>query len=989
MASNGGHLDPQGSMWRRWDPHVHVPGTLMNDQFEGISVADALNELAAKQPYIEAIGVTDYMTTASYRRALEAWHGGAGRSIKLLFPNVELRLDVPTTRGAAVNLHLLCAPDQVDELDRFIASLEFFWANRKYRGDEDGLIALGRAFSKDANLERSAALRIGVTQFKVSFQDLYSEFQVDGWARDHCLVAAAGGQSDGTSGVRTKDGAFAARRESIEGLANMIFSSNPQQTDFWLGRGDRKVAELVEIYGGPKPCLHGSDAHNTATLGTPQQGRYTWLKGDATFETLRMACIAPDSRCHVGLLPPSEADAHGRITRIELNKADWFGEGNLPINPGLVAIIGARGSGKTALADLIAVGAGSGQPFHNPASFMQRARALLGDCTAAVQWSQGEVTEWQGEEFRADDEQQGVRYLSQQFVESLCAVDGVSDDLLVEIERVVFNAWPIDEREGAVDFQEFIGFRLQGARNRQGAERDEIARISQAFIEQQTLQESLAQKNAERTQEQATLRRLEAQIRGLLNTKTGGDTGRLTVVGGILEKRELELRTAERRVTQLTALVQAVQSHRDVTFPGITETLRNAHERAGLSEEEWQAFRVDFVGDVTDILERTLSAARLLRADLAGRPPADGNKIVLDKLTAEELAVQSVAALRADRERLQRLVGLDTQRARQMSNLTVDAGKANAKLAKLDSEIEAAKLAGGRMAALREQRLYHYRAYFDALLEEERELHDLYAPLQKVLSGLGASVAKLQLSVRRVVDVEQWAYAGEQLLDLRVTGQFRGSGSLASVAEKELAEVWETGDGAAAAAAIDAFSGKYSRDIRNQSLVPTGNTPERHEWERAVARWLYGADHVRIRYSLEYDGLNIARLSPGSRGIVLLLLYLAVDHDETVPLIIDQPEENLDPESVYLELVQLFRKASQRRQVIMVTHNANLVVNTDVDQVIVAHCGPLAEGRLPDFTYVSGGLEQPKVRHAVCEILEGGAEAFRQRALRLRIRAAS
>jgi predicted ATPase len=136
---------------------------------------------------------------------------------------------------------------------------------------------------------------------------------------------------------------------------------------------------------------------------------------------------------------------------------------------------------------------------------------------------------------------------------------------------------------------------------------------------------------------------------------------------------------------------------------------------------------------------------------------------------------------------------------------------------------------------------------------------------------------------------------------------------------------------------------------------------------------------------LEYDGLNIERLSPGSRGIVLLLLYLAVDQEETDPLIIDQPEENLDPESIYSELVGLFRNASKRRQIIIVTHNANLVVNTDVDQVIVAHCESVEEGKLPTLSYQIGGLEDEAIRESVCVVLEGGAEAFRQRARRLGI----
>lgn len=70
----------------------------------------------------------------------------------------------------------------------------------------------------------------------------------------------------------------------------------------------------------------------------------------------------------------------------------------------------------------------------------------------------------------------------------------------------------------------------------------------------------------------------------------------------------------------------------------------------------------------------------------------------------------------------------------------------------------------------------------------------------------------------------------------------------------------------------------------------------------------------------------------------------------------------------------------------MVTHNANLVINTDADQIIIAEAGPHPPGALPPITYTSGGLENADIRKAVCDILEGGVEAFRERARRLRVR---
>lgn len=115
---------------------------------------------------------------------------------------------------------------------------------------------------------------------------------------------------------------------------------------------------------------------------------------------------------------------------------------------------------------------------------------------------------------------------------------------------------------------------------------------------------------------------------------------------------------------------------------------------------------------------------------------------------------------------------------------------------------------------------------------------------------------------------------------------------------------------------------------------------------------------------------------------MLLTLFLAInDHDDR-PLVIDQPEENLDPKSINGLLVPFFVEAARRRQIIMMTHNANLVVNTDADQVIVATSERSDANGLPNFAYEAGGLEDLHIRKLVCQYLEGGEEAFRRRAER-------
>lgn len=181
------------------------------------------------------------------------------------------------------------------------------------------------------------------------------------------------------------------------------------------------------------------------------------------------------------------------------------------------------------------------------------------------------------------------------------------------------------------------------------------------------------------------------------------------------------------------------------------------------------------------------------------------------------------------------------------------------------------------------------------------------------------------------------------------------------------------------------FRTAHDKILLASSRVTETDPVAHRAWLKYYATWLYSTDHVSVSYSVDYDSTNILNLSPGTRGIVLLLLYLALDRSDDRPLTIDQPEENLDPKSIFDELVPLFAEARLRRQVIMVTHNANLVINTDADQVIIAEAGTHASGQLPAISYTMGGLEEAHIRDRVCAILEGGEDAFKDRARRLRV----
>lgn len=155
-------------------------------------------------------------------------------------------------------------------------------------------------------------------------------------------------------------------------------------------------------------------------------------------------------------------------------------------------------------------------------------------------------------------------------------------------------------------------------------------------------------------------------------------------------------------------------------------------------------------------------------------------------------------------------------------------------------------------------------------------------------------------------------------------------------------------------------------------------------------------DHLKLHFDIQYKNDHLLQMSPGKKGTVLLILFLELSSAE-YPIFIDQPEDNLDNRTIYDLLCKMIREKKQSRQIIIVSHNANLVVATDSENVIVANqIGQSASNRTfgSKFEYVNGPLElsfdrssdptlselrAKGIKEHVCDILEGGLEAFHNR----------
>ena len=387
-------------------------------------------------------------------------------------------------------------------MKRILKRLQFHAFNDRFDCTREELIKLGKRADPTIT-DDGAALRHGATQFKVNFDQLRKVIDESEWAKKNILIAVAGGAGDGTSGVR--QAADATVRQEIEKFAHIIFSSSPAQREFWLGQRGVTIEDLRARYDGCKPCLHGSDSHDQKSVGQPVDNRFSWIKGALEFDALRQACIDPEGRAYVGEQPPRSAMPSQVISHVRIDDADWATTPDIPLNPGLVAIIGARGSGKTALADVIAAGCDAITPAGWDAdenispSFLARARRLIGDATTTLTWGGGATVtrSLDGSDANGHMSFPRARYLSQQFVEELCSAKGVSDGLVDEIERVIFESHSQDDREWALDFAELRDqqtSRFQQAREREAEAISDISdRIATEFEKESLVATSTTQ----------------------------------------------------------------------------------------------------------------------------------------------------------------------------------------------------------------------------------------------------------------------------------------------------------------------------------------------------------------------------------------------------------------------------------------------------------------------------------------------------------------
>ncbi|MGH7872843.1 MAG: hypothetical protein ACREQO_11575 [Candidatus Binatia bacterium] len=296
----------------------------------------------------------------------------------------------------------------------------------------------------------------------------------------------------------------------------MLFSGNLGTREFGIGKRHPNVQDFKNEFRSLKPCIHGSDSHAYDTLFEPAEQRYLWIKSDPTFEGLRQLLHEPDGRVYIGEEPPFLSLVNEKATkyissvsfeRTEAAKQDeiWF-SGDIPLSQGLVAVIGNKGSGKSALADILAL-LGDTQickhfSFLNKNRFLTPKLALGDMFRAKVRWHSGRETTRRLSDPVDDIGPEFVKYIPQNYLETICSELDVSNESQFdrELMDVIFSHVSKADRLGKETLPDLIDYLTN--------EKEE--RISQLALELSEVNAAIASLEDQLTEEYR--RSIEARL---------------------------------------------------------------------------------------------------------------------------------------------------------------------------------------------------------------------------------------------------------------------------------------------------------------------------------------------------------------------------------------------------------------------------------------------------------------------------------------------
>ncbi len=950
--------DASGSQWRRWDLHFHTP-TSHDYGNKGMTAAQVVARLVKAR--VDVVAVTDHhkLDPAFIREMRTSAAGDLA-----VLPGIELSSNL----GGDEGVHFIAIFSEGADLDHLSSEL---------------MVKL------NLNTKRLE---------KVEEERLYVEFPTAAK-----VIQELGGL------ISIHGHGKAANYETI---SSRLKFKQEQKTDLLreyvdiieVGGMDHAKTYAEKIFpdiGFQRPIVIGSDDH--AKSDYPDSKR-CWIKADPTFAGLQMALREPETRFCLADIPPSvDRLAKNRTRYIKgvsfaskptMPANDKWLQGDVPLNPGLVAVIGNKGSGKSALADCLGLlgscGTSGSFSFLEEKRFCNPKTGRAQYVNATLHWHDGAPRARLLNETVGVDEPERVKYLPQNFVEKVCndlATPG-GGEFERELKKVVFSKVPKADQLDKRSLDELVQYRTQEIRR----EADSLAAgLAELAKRRETLDDRLdpsvrsaIEKQIAQTEEQiqsheatkppevkqpaqdpAAAAKTKAELEALEKLRTEREAA-----AAAIKAQESEVVAQQLRAAQADKLLEKLKNL-EAEFDRRKSDLTHDATALGLDAAPLAVLKVDRlpVEAVRDLAIAARDAAKKLLDD----PLPNGLRAKNKKLEAEIKAAQVLLDL--PNQEYQAYIEKMTTWEATIRRLKGTADDRNSLLG-LQAELAAISDVPGEIAKVVAELERIAGEIHRQRVAEADVYRQLYQPVQKFVDEHTLAKEQLKMEFRVELIEEGFVEALVSHINQQRLGSFSGVAEGRDQAAKLAAPVdwadWNT-------------VGKFLREVvdhLHNDRRPGPRDPVLLKNQigkgRTVAElyaWLYGLGYVKPRYILKSDGKGLEQLSPGERGTLLLVFYLLVD-DSDLPLIIDQPEANLDNMTVADKLVACIRNARERRQVIIVTHNPNLAVVCDADQIIHASMD-IADGHR--ISYKTGALENPAMNEFTIKVLEGGRKPFDMR----------
>ncbi len=500
-------LISRGAEWRKWDLHVHTPDSI-EERYK--DVADPwgrfLDELEALPLEFAVVGINDYWFLDGYRRVMRERASGRLTNLARIFPVVEMRLDQfggSATRLSRANLHVIfdeaLGPDLIEQ--QFLtAMVPKFRLDPSLNGvtwsgviNRDALADLGASVKasvpESVRQDRGSDLREGFNNLVVSL-DSVQEALNKPYFKNKALLAL--GKTEWAD-IAWTDGSIASKKHLINS-AQLLFTAFDDASTWGVQR------ERLRAQGVPDGLVDCSDAHTWSDSADKDRlgNCSTWLRAATTFPGLSHALAEFDSRVFVGPEPsdlarkrrsPEKIIDRVRVFPTGANAGDLFNY-ELPLNQGLVAIIGNKGQGKSALLDCLARGGNSSRDadfaFLNGTRFLSKNNPLRDRFTVELHWLDGTTRQAKLHEAHDGSALERLEYLPQKLIERICASDPNSPErgtFEEELARVLFHHIRPEERAGQTNLNDLLRLHTNAAEVQLADARSRLAGFCQTFVE--------------------------------------------------------------------------------------------------------------------------------------------------------------------------------------------------------------------------------------------------------------------------------------------------------------------------------------------------------------------------------------------------------------------------------------------------------------------------------------------------------------------------